>query len=388
MEVVAPPKRRGKQSPNIHTRQAVILWLQETYGVVPNSGLSTPKEDVYKDYAQMCARDGKSAMARATFGKILHVPLSDDDESNSSDGQRQTDSPDYPSAGHHSGGGGGSALDSYPGYSLGSSMSLSRPAALSSQSPGSSSSLSPSFASPSMAGGGSAATIGASPSPPPSPIHLSTSLPPLPVYHPPFNPYPSAMHGGYPGSFAPSSSASAYLMAASPSAAPSSSLFHPISSPLQHRRAPSPPPHSYPSPYHQHLGSGYLRPTTALQEPARAPAPSGWSSHVDSLLYDTSGGSGVTGARDCGSAEQLSHYPNNSHHQQLQQPNHLSPTSTSPAGNLPCHYQSLTPSLASGPSPSSSGPTSSSSFFSSLRPSPESLPPFPPPHHLHRHGAP
>jgi hypothetical protein len=47
--------------------------LQETYGVVPNSGLSTPKEDVYKDYAQMCARDGKSAMARATFGKILHV---------------------------------------------------------------------------------------------------------------------------------------------------------------------------------------------------------------------------------------------------------------------------------------------------------------------------
>jgi len=47
--------------------------LQNSYHICPNSQSSLPKEDVYSDYCTMCRSEGKSAIAKATFGKHVHT---------------------------------------------------------------------------------------------------------------------------------------------------------------------------------------------------------------------------------------------------------------------------------------------------------------------------
>lgn len=56
------------------TNSGLVIFhrLQNTYEVVPGSGSSTAKEEVYRHYCRMCDEEGKATIARATFGKVVH----------------------------------------------------------------------------------------------------------------------------------------------------------------------------------------------------------------------------------------------------------------------------------------------------------------------------
>lgn len=47
--------------------------LQSKYCVNIKRGVSTTKDDVYSAYQSLCEADGRAPLARATFGKMVHL---------------------------------------------------------------------------------------------------------------------------------------------------------------------------------------------------------------------------------------------------------------------------------------------------------------------------